>query len=54
MRDVADGEIMWGMPAQPEKQTKRQILATRKLPELLKRVKQIERKLGIQPQRDAD
>ena len=41
------GEKWLGSPAQPDKQTKRQILAIQRLPELLRRVMRIEKKLGL-------
>ena len=46
MHDIPDGEKWFGYPAQPDKDMKRQIIAQRKLPELLKRVAELERKLG--------
>ena len=49
MNDVPDGEKWMGTPAQPDRAAKRQILATRQLPALLKRVKALEKKLGIKP-----
>jgi UDP-3-O-[3-hydroxymyristoyl] glucosamine N-acyltransferase len=35
-----------GIPAQPDKQTKRQMIAIQLLPELLKRVAELEKQLG--------
>ena len=46
MHDIPDGEKWFGSPAQPDKQTKRQIIAVQHLPELLKRVAELEKKLG--------
>jgi UDP-3-O-[3-hydroxymyristoyl] glucosamine N-acyltransferase len=46
MHDIPDGEKWLGSPAQPDKQTKRQMIAIQHLPELLKRVAELERKLG--------
>jgi UDP-3-O-[3-hydroxymyristoyl] glucosamine N-acyltransferase len=46
MNDIPDGEKWFGYPAQPDKEFKRQIIARRKLPELLKRVAELEKKLG--------
>jgi len=46
MHDIPDGEKWFGYPAQLDKDMKRQIIAQRKLPELLKRVAELERKLG--------
>ncbi|MDB6126035.1 MAG: lpxD [Pedosphaera sp.] len=50
MHDIKDGEKWWGTPAQPDKKTKRQVLALHKLPELLRRVRQLEKQLGINPE----
>jgi UDP-3-O-[3-hydroxymyristoyl] glucosamine N-acyltransferase len=47
MHDIPDGEKWFGYPAQPDRQTKRQILALQQLPDLLKRVTELEKKLGI-------
>ena len=47
MHDIPDGEKWLGSPAQPDKQTKRQMIAQRKLPDLLKRVAELEKKLGV-------
>ena len=47
MDDVPAGEKWMGTPAQPDLAMKRQIVATRQLPALIKRVKQLEKKLGI-------
>jgi UDP-3-O-[3-hydroxymyristoyl] glucosamine N-acyltransferase len=46
MHEIPDGETWFGTPAQPDKITKRQILALHRLPDLLKRVAELERKLG--------
>ena len=46
MHDIPDGEKWLGYPAQPDKQIKRQIIAIQHLPELLKRVAELEKKLG--------
>jgi UDP-3-O-[3-hydroxymyristoyl] glucosamine N-acyltransferase len=50
MHDIPDGEKWFGTPAQPDKQTKRQILALQKLPELRRRVAELEKKLGQKPE----
>ncbi|MGZ8939107.1 MAG: UDP-3-O-(3-hydroxymyristoyl)glucosamine N-acyltransferase [Limisphaerales bacterium] len=42
MRDVADGETVLGIPAQPHKQMKRQWIAAQHLPELTKRLRDLE------------
>jgi UDP-3-O-[3-hydroxymyristoyl] glucosamine N-acyltransferase len=46
MHDIPDGGKWLGIPAQPDKQTKRQMIAIQHLPELLRRVAELERKLG--------
>jgi len=46
MHDIPDGETWMGIPAQPDKQTKRQMIAIQRLPELLRRVAELEKKLG--------
>lgn len=48
MHNIPDGQTVLGSPALPDKQTKRQMLALQKLPELLRRVSQLEKKLGVQ------
>lgn len=42
MRDVADGGRVLGVPAAPDRQAKRQIIAMQQLPELLHRVRELE------------
>ncbi|MFZ0827246.1 MAG: UDP-3-O-(3-hydroxymyristoyl)glucosamine N-acyltransferase [Verrucomicrobiia bacterium] len=46
MHDIPDGGKWLGIPAQPDKQTKRQMIAIQHLPELLRRVAALERKTG--------
>ena len=46
MRDVADKEVVLGMPAVPDKQAKRQWVAIQKLPEILLRVRELEKKVA--------
>lgn len=46
MHDIPAKEKWFGTPAQPDKQTKREMLALHKLPELLRRVAELERKLA--------
>ncbi len=46
MRDVPPGEKLWGTPAQPDRQTKRQYLAVQQLPELIRRVAALEKNSG--------
>ena len=45
MYDIPDGEKWMWLPAQPDRDAKRQILTLRRLPELLKRVAELEKKL---------
>ena len=49
MHDVPAGEKWFGYPAQPDKQYKRQLIALHRLPELLRRVSELEKKLGVKP-----
>jgi UDP-3-O-[3-hydroxymyristoyl] glucosamine N-acyltransferase len=46
MTDIPDGEKWLGTPAQPDKQVKRQLIAVQRLPELLKRVAELEKQSG--------
>lgn len=43
MHDIPAGEKWMGAPAQPDRQTKRQMLAIQKLPELIRRVNKLEK-----------
>jgi len=45
MHDIPAGEKWMGSPAQSDKQAKRQLLALQQLPELIRRVKELERQL---------
>jgi UDP-3-O-[3-hydroxymyristoyl] glucosamine N-acyltransferase len=47
MHDIPDGQVWLGSPAQPDKRTKRQMLAVQHLPELLRRMTRVEKKLGL-------
>jgi UDP-3-O-[3-hydroxymyristoyl] glucosamine N-acyltransferase len=47
MHDIPDGEKWLGSPAQPDRQTKRQMIALTQLPELIRRVAELEKKLDI-------
>lgn len=47
MNDVPDKATWLGAPAQPDKQFKRQVIALHRLPELLRRLAEFERKSGI-------
>jgi UDP-3-O-[3-hydroxymyristoyl] glucosamine N-acyltransferase len=46
MTDIPDGEKWLGSPAQPDKQAKRQMIAIQRLPDLLKRVAELEKQAG--------
>jgi UDP-3-O-[3-hydroxymyristoyl] glucosamine N-acyltransferase len=46
MHDIPDGAKWMGIPAQPDKQTKRQMIAIQHLPKLIRRVAELERQLG--------
>ena len=46
MTNIPEGEKWLGSPAQPDRQAKRQMIAIQHLPDLLKRVAELERKLG--------
>src|SRR5207253_5042563 len=45
MHDIPDGEKWFGYPAQRDRQMKRQLLAAQQLPDLLRRVAQLEKAL---------
>ena len=45
MSDIPEGEKWLGAPARPDRQMKRQFIAVERLPQLLQRVKDIERRL---------
>ena len=45
MRDIPDGGRMLGIPAAPDKQAKRQIIATQQLPELIRRMRELEKQV---------
>ena len=46
MHDIPDGGKWLGAPAQPDRQAKRQMIAVQQLPELLRRVSELENKLN--------
>ena len=46
-KDVPAGETVWGLPAVPMRQAKKEIASVRRLPELAARVKQIEELLKL-------
>jgi UDP-3-O-[3-hydroxymyristoyl] glucosamine N-acyltransferase len=52
MHNIPDGEKWLGAPAQPDREMKRQFIAIQRLPDLLKRVTELEKKLGIERKRD--
>jgi UDP-3-O-[3-hydroxymyristoyl] glucosamine N-acyltransferase len=47
MNNIPDGEKWLWTPAQPDRQAKRQMIALQQLPELIRRVKQLEKQLGL-------
>jgi UDP-3-O-[3-hydroxymyristoyl] glucosamine N-acyltransferase len=42
MRDVPDGGRVLGLPAAPDKQAKRQIIAVQQLPDMIHRLRELE------------
>jgi UDP-3-O-[3-hydroxymyristoyl] glucosamine N-acyltransferase len=48
MHNLKDGDKVMGIPAIPDRQTKRQMVALQQLPDLIKRVAELERQLGRQ------
>jgi UDP-3-O-[3-hydroxymyristoyl] glucosamine N-acyltransferase len=42
MRDIPDGETVLGIPAHPDKQTKRQWVAVQKLPEMMRQMRELQ------------
>lgn len=46
MNHIPDGEKWLGSPAQQDRQAKRQMIAVQQLPELIRRVRELEKKLG--------
>jgi UDP-3-O-[3-hydroxymyristoyl] glucosamine N-acyltransferase len=46
MNNIPDGEKWLWTPAQPDRQAKRQMIALQQLPELLRRVNELEKKLA--------
>jgi UDP-3-O-[3-hydroxymyristoyl] glucosamine N-acyltransferase len=45
MHDIPDGEKWFGYPAQPDRQMKRQLISIHQLPELIRKVAELERRL---------
>jgi UDP-3-O-[3-hydroxymyristoyl] glucosamine N-acyltransferase len=50
MNNIPDGEKWIWAPAQPDRQAKRQMIALQQLPELFRRVKELEKKLSLKPE----
>jgi UDP-3-O-[3-hydroxymyristoyl] glucosamine N-acyltransferase len=46
MRDIPDNGTVLGMPAAPDKQAKRQMIALTQLPELIRRTRELEKQLA--------
>ncbi len=46
MRDIPDGGTVLGIPAAPDKQAKRQMIAVSQLPELIRRTRELEKQLA--------
>lgn len=46
MRDVGDKETVLGIPAMPDKQTKRQWIAAQQLPEMIRRMRELEKQVA--------
>jgi len=46
MHDIPDGQKWIWTPAQPDRQAKRQMIAMQQLPDLLRRISELEKKLG--------
>jgi UDP-3-O-[3-hydroxymyristoyl] glucosamine N-acyltransferase len=46
MRDIPDGGKVLGIPAAPDKQAKRQIIALQHLPELIRRMRELEKQIA--------
>lgn len=53
MHDIADNQKWFGSPAKPDRRMKRQLLAMEQLPDLLRRVAELERKLGMESSEDS-
>jgi UDP-3-O-[3-hydroxymyristoyl] glucosamine N-acyltransferase len=45
MRDVPDGQTVLGIPAMPDKQTKRQWIAAQQLPDMIRRMRDLEKQV---------
>jgi UDP-3-O-[3-hydroxymyristoyl] glucosamine N-acyltransferase len=53
MHEIGEGEKWFGTPAQPDRQMKRQLVALQQLPELLRRVNELEKLLAPRAQNQA-
>jgi UDP-3-O-[3-hydroxymyristoyl] glucosamine N-acyltransferase len=49
MHDIKDGEKWLGIPAQPDRQMKRQMIILQQLPDLVRRINRLEKKLNPAP-----
>jgi len=49
MHDIKDGEKWFGSPAQPDRQMKRQLIALQQLPDLLRRINELEKRSSPPP-----
>jgi UDP-3-O-[3-hydroxymyristoyl] glucosamine N-acyltransferase len=54
MRDIPDGGKVLGIPAMPDKQAKRQMIAVQQLPELIRRVRELEQQVAELCKRQMD
>jgi UDP-3-O-[3-hydroxymyristoyl] glucosamine N-acyltransferase len=45
MRDIPDGGTVLGIPAMPDKQAKRQMIAVQHLPEMIRRLRELEKEV---------
>ncbi|MGV3773012.1 MAG: UDP-3-O-(3-hydroxymyristoyl)glucosamine N-acyltransferase [Verrucomicrobiales bacterium] len=54
MHDIPEGQKWFGTPAQPDRRMKRQLLALHQLPDLLRRVAELERRLGIEEEGETE
>jgi UDP-3-O-[3-hydroxymyristoyl] glucosamine N-acyltransferase len=52
MSNLEDGEKVMGSPAQSDRQTKRQFIAVQQLPDLLKRVAELEKRMGAEVEKE--
>jgi UDP-3-O-[3-hydroxymyristoyl] glucosamine N-acyltransferase len=52
MNDIPDGAKMFGSPAVPDRQAKRQYIAIRQLPDLIRRIRAFEKKMGLDGEGD--